>query len=127
MRNIANPAKQFPRTHAKSSNQPINFETISLSKEGRSEAARWVRAAMFSESDLTGEGDGVGACACTTTGSSRIATRMPNRNARLRFIAVSFVIAALSPKVFSAGVAYRPSPFRGQTFFLCYFVFSSVH
>lgn len=35
MRNIANPARQLPTIQARSSNQPISFETTSLSNWGR--------------------------------------------------------------------------------------------
>jgi hypothetical protein len=58
---MANPAKQLPITQASNSNHPINFETISFSKYGSREPARRDRAAMLSESDLVGDGVGVGA------------------------------------------------------------------
>src|ERR1041385_4379691 len=96
MRNIAKPARQFPSTQARSSNQPISFETTSSSNEGSKEAARCVSAAMFSDKDLTGDGDGVGACACTAIGSSRATERTLNWIARLSFIAGFFLARVVS-------------------------------
>src|SRR5262245_14376952 len=92
IRSIAKPARQFPSTQAKSSNQPISFDTTSLSNDGSNEAARCVRAAMFSDRDLTGDGDGVGACACTVTGSSRITKRTLDWSARFRFTTGFFLL-----------------------------------
>jgi len=70
MRSIANPAKQLPITQASSSNQPINFDTISFSKYGSSEPARCDSAAMLSDSDLTDGGVGAGAWPVLVAGGS---------------------------------------------------------
>ncbi len=79
MRNIARPAKQFPAAQAKSSNQPISFETNLVVEVGQQRAARCVNAAIFSDRDLTGDGEGVGACAYAITGNSIRPRKIMNR------------------------------------------------
>src|SRR5829696_9286470 len=64
----------------------MSFETISLSKYGRSPAARCESAEILSDNDLTGDGAGVGACAWTTTGMRSAMTRTKNWIDRFRVI-----------------------------------------
>src|SRR5688500_14293756 len=64
----------------------MSFETISLSKYGRSPAARCESAEMLSDNDRTGDGAGVGACAWTTTGKRSAVNKRTSCNDRLRLM-----------------------------------------
>src|ERR1044072_9258552 len=107
---IAKPATQMPSTQASRSNQPISFETISLSMYGSREAARCESAAMLSESDRTGEGAGVGPgdCAWTNTGSHSTPITITVKIMDLYLIAVSLDLYIEVPYCRGEGVGTPP-------------------